>query len=76
MVYRDAMRVLVTVLLLVGCASSQRTPVKRWPYHREQAEERFAQLQRKLESLEQRLTAVEAANRQHAKPPAETPPAP
>jgi len=63
------MRVLVTVLCLVGCASSQRAPVKRWPYHREQSDARLVEMQRKIDALEQRLNAIEAASRAKPAPP-------
>lgn len=74
--YRGGMRLVLLMLLVMGCTGTQKAPVKRWPYHREQSEATIAEMQRKIESLEKRLLAVEAAARVKPVPPPAPPPPP
>jgi len=78
-VYRSEMRVLVVlVMFALGCSGAGRTQVKRWPYHREEREAQFLELQSKIEELQRRVARLEAAKKAPVPvvaPPVETPPA-
>jgi hypothetical protein len=55
------MRIVVVLVMVMGCGSGTREASQRWPHHRERQEDRLKAMEQRIDALEREVQLLRKA---------------